>query len=288
MSSENNKRALRFSPAAHVEPQPGGGQLVMPGFERPNYPVIALPLELWRMGSGQEVSRGRGEPWPLRIFVAAILLTPQDQRHGRHPVEIPVSLRDLLKWLYPASDRPGPAQWWPRFLRAEDDLNSTHIPYFRTDTETWASRVFVNIRERPATPKDLDGPVIIEVALPPGSENGPRVSPDLLAWAAKDAPAFRLLLNFAYRWHNPGRTVVPAGPRADKQGRMWIKSGNPGHYDQITDDDLVAYAFPLSIRRDRRGLLRDARAALERLVEAGEVAMRDGRYLPPGVVDARS
>ena len=286
MSTENNDRARKFAPAAHIVAGSHGEQLVMPGFERPNYPAIALPLELWRMGGGPEVSRGRGEPWALRIFLGAVLSTPLEDRHGRHPLVLEdVSLRDLLGWLYPKSNRPGPAQWWQQFLRAEDALNNTRFPYLRPDTGTWASRVFVNIRERPATSKEIDGPVIIEVSLPPGSDRGPQVSPNLLTWAAKDAPASRLLLNFAYRWHNPGQTLRPVGPRVDKRGRVWMPSRQPADYDFISDNDLVAYAFPLSVRKNRRDLLMNAREALRRLVNAGEVVAHDGRYLPPGIVD---
>lgn len=279
----SNNRFAKFAPAAHVVQQQDGKQLAMPGFERADYPRIALPLELWRIGGGKETSPGRGAPWALRIFIAAVLSAPPDQRHGYHPLDIPIALRDLLAWLYPASNRPGPSRWWPQLLRAVEDLEAQNarLPYRREDTGTLALRRVVSVPEYPGTPADLDGPVIFRVDLPPGSENGPQVSPNLLAWGARDAAAFRLLLNLAYYWHNPGRTLRPLGKRADGQGPFWNTSRNPDDYDRLTDEELIAYTFPEAARKDRRGLLRDTRAALKRLSVAGEVEIIKERILPP-------
>ena len=280
----STNRFAKFAPAAHVVQQPDGGQLVMPGFERADYPRIALPLELWRIGGGRETSPGRGVPWALRMFIAAVLFAPVDQRHGHYPLDIPVALRDLLAWLYPASNRPGPSRWWPQLNRAVEALEAptARIPYQREDTGTLALRRVVSVAEIPGTPADLDGPVIFRVDLPLGSENGPQVSPNLLAWGARDAAAFRLLLNLAYSWHNPGRTLRPFGKRADGRGQLWSASRNPDDYDRLTDEELVTYAFPEATRKDRRGLLRDTRQALKRLSAAGEVKIIEGRVLPPG------
>ena len=280
----SNKRFAKFTPAAHVVQQPDGGQLVLPGFERADYPRVALPLELWRIGGGKETSPGRGVPWALRMFMAAVLFAPLDQRHGHYPLDIPVALRDLLVWLYPASNRPGPSRWWPQLNRAVEALEAqtARIPYRREDTGTLALRRVVSVAEIPGTPADLDGPVIFRVDLPPGSENGPQVSPNLLAWGARDAAAFRLLLNLAYYWHNPGRTLRPFGKRADGRGQFWSASRNPNDYGRLTDEELVAYAFPEAARKDRRGLLRDTREALKRLSAAGEVEIIEGHVLPPG------
>ena len=280
----SNKRFAKFTPAAHVVQQPDGGQLVLPGFERPDYPRVALPLELWRIGGGKETSPGRGVPWALRLFMGAILFSPLDQRHGLYPLDIPVALRDLLSWLYPTSNRPGSSRWWPQLIRAVEDLeaHTARIPYRREDTGTLALLRVVAIAEIPATPADLDGPVIFRVDLPPGSENGPRVSTNLLAWAARDAAAFRLLLNLSYHWYNPGRTLRPLGKRADGRGQFWSASRNSDDYDRLTDEGLISYAFPEAARKDRRGLLRDTREALKRLAAAGEVEIIEGHVLPPG------
>ena len=44
--------------------------------------------------------------------------------------------------------------------------------------------------------------VRIIVDLPPGSGNGPQVSDNLRLWGVRSAPAYRLLINLAYQWHN--------------------------------------------------------------------------------------
>ena len=106
-----NKRFAKFAPAVHVIQQADGGQLVLSGFERPDYPRVALPLELWRIGGGNGTSPGRGAPWALRMFIAAVLSSPRDQMHGFYPLDIPITLRDLLDRLYPTSNRPGPSRW---------------------------------------------------------------------------------------------------------------------------------------------------------------------------------
>ena len=60
--------------------------------------------------------------------------------------------------------------------------------------------------------------MVIRIDLPTGSRNGPMLPRDWLGWAAKDAPAARLLINLAAHWHNPGRSIRPAGARADGGG----------------------------------------------------------------------
>ena len=286
MAREESPRTGKFAPAAHIVVQPTGGQLVMPGFERATYPDIALPLELWRIGGGEETSPGRGVPWSLRMFVAAILCIPLEERHGRHPLTMQVSLKELVKWLYPNSNPPGKQTWWKRFLEAVAALHNhtARIPYRRGDTGTLGARQVVSVPEYPASPDDMAGPVIFQVWLPPGSERGPQVSSRLMTWGARDAAGFRLLLNLAYRWHNPGRTLRPAGPRADGRGDFWITSRNPNDYDKLTDDDLMAYAFPCTARKNKRNIRADTRNTLKRLVEAGEIGYAEGRYVPPTVI----
>ena len=156
----SNKRFAKFTPAAYVVQQPDGGQLVLPGFERADYPRVALPLELWRIGGGKETSPGRGVSWALRMFIAAVLFAPLDQRHGHYPLDIPVALRDLLVWLYPASNRPGRSRWWPQLNRAVEALEAqtARIPYWREDTGARGQRhVVAVVGDIPGTRADLGG-----------------------------------------------------------------------------------------------------------------------------------
>ena len=271
-----------FSPPAHIAPGADGVPLILPGFGNVIQPEIALPLELWGMGSGPEVSPGRGAPWALRMFVGALLATPSEARRQGSPAEVTLTLGELIRWLYPNS-RQSAARWWPQFLRAVEDLESqaNRIPMYRKDTDTWAAVRVVSVSEHPVAPSELDGPVVFRVDLPLGSDAGPKVSPNLLGWGAQDAPAFRLLLNLAYYWYKPGHTNRPIGPRADGQGSFYAQSPDPSYYPMLSDCDLVAYAFPSSATNNRRVLHQRMRAALTRLADAGELRIIDGKVLPP-------
>ena len=68
-------------------------------------------------------------------------------------------------------------------------------------------------------------PLRIIVDLPSGSGNGPQVSDNLRHWGVKSAPAYRLLINLAYQWHNPGVTVIPMGKG---KARHWVQVHDPG------------------------------------------------------------
>ena len=271
-----------FSPPAHIVPGADGVPLILPGFGNKIQPEVALPLELWGMGSGKEVSPGRGAPWALRMFVGALLATPSEARRQGSPAEVWLTLRELIRWLYPAS-RPVASQWWPQFLRAVEELESqaNRMPVYRKDTDTWAAVRMVSVTEHPVAPSELDGRVVFRNDLPPGSDAGPKVSSNLLGWGAKDAPAFRLLLNLAYYWYKPGHTIRPIGPRADGKGTFYYQSPDPSYYPLLSDNDLVAYAFPSSATNNRRVLLHRMREARKRLEAAGEIRIIDGKVLPP-------
>ena len=272
-----------YSPRAYIAPRSDGQMDILPGFGDVKRPKIALPLELWRMGNGPEVTPGRGAPWSLRMFVGALLAAPVAARQGFGPVDISMTLRDLIKWLYPNSDRKGASQWWPQFRRAVEELESqgNRIPIYRADTGTWQAVRVVSVSEHPLAPSELDGPVVFRVDLPRGSEAGPKVSPRLLAWGAENATAFRLLLNLAYYWHKPGQSLRKVGKRLDGQGAFWLPSSNPKYYDLLSDDDLIAYAFPISATKNRRVLKQRMNKALSTLAIKGELRIIEDKILPP-------
>ena len=87
----------------------------------------------------------------------------------------------------------------------------------------------------------LDDSVRIIVDLPAGSGNGPQVSDNLRTWGVRSAVAYRLLINLAFHWHEPGRTHYPVGRG---KNRHWLQSDNPEHYPPLTDAQLVAFSLP--------------------------------------------
>ena len=280
----NDSRAPKyFSPAAHVDPS---GQEVLPGFAVRPAPPAAWPLELFRMGGGSDSAKGRGIALPLRLFLEAVLAVPKAERNGQ-PRTLNITLKELTDWLYP-NGLPGGNRkaLYDRLDRASLALFNTRVPIFDMDTGRHEIRSPVLINGIPRGPEAMTDNVRIIVDLPRDSERGPVVPAALRSLATNDADAWRLLLNLTFFWYRPGVTDRPLGRRADGKGKFWGKSSNPDHYRPVDDDDLVAMTNPISKIRQRRVRLHHARAALERLKEAGEVqVVVEGRtrlILPPG------
>ena len=274
-----------FSWAAHVQGS-GRGQLIMPGFEREDIVAPVLPLLLYDLGGPEEagVRHTPGASLALRLFVESILAVHLGDRTGDGLVAMNVPLRVLLSWLYSGTRQPRPGEYWPRLMRAAEILDSREakVPWFDRKTGKGGYRRIVAVGGIPRGPNSLDDDVRIIVDLPPGSETGPQVSDRLRFYGARSAVAYRMLLHFAYRWHHPGRTLVPAsGAKRRGKGSHWVRVYDPSRYDRLSDDELVQMAFPLSVARNRRELLRQARRWLRVLEDDGELQVVDGKVLPP-------
>ena len=184
MVNPSHKRAGRlFSSAAHRR-----GQLVMPGFEVADSEGPALPLALYQLGQDNpERGGGRRAPLALRLFVEAVLAAPYDERNAGQPVVLQVTLRDLLERLYPGSRRPKPNEYWPRLMSAVEALDTmdARIPWHDPETGRGGLRRIVSVGDIPRGPGALDDVVRMIVDLPPGSGQGPKVSPTLGEWGGK-------------------------------------------------------------------------------------------------------
>ena len=279
MAETSTNPRLLFSPAAHAEYGPDGKQLVMPGFANADTPSPALPLALYDLGAGPTISPGRGAPLALRLFVESVLSVPMQERERGQPVAMSVALRELLQWLYPTRT-PSPAEYWPRLMGAIEALDSwdARIPLYDPQTKRNELRRVVSVGGIPRGPGALDESVRIIVDLPPGSGNGPQVSDNLRQWGVKSAPAYRLLINLAYQWHKPGKTIVPLGKG---KTRYWVQVSDPNRYNQISDDDIISLTFPSSTQKNRRVLLRRAKIVIAMLKDANELRIKDGKILPP-------
>lgn len=279
MANTSSNPRLLFSPAAHTEYGPDGKQLVMPGFDSADTPSPALPLALYDLGAGPTISPGRGAPLALRMFVESVLSVPMQERERGQPVAMSVSLREFLKWLYP-SRTPSPAEYWPRLMAAVEALDSwdARVPLYDPQTKRSELRRVVSVGGIPRGPGALDESVRIIVDLPPGSGNGPQVSDKLRLWGVKSAPAYRLLINLAYQWHNPGVTKIPIGRG---KARHWVQVDDPERYPVITDDDLVFLTFPTMSSRSERRKPGEAWGYVRQLEKAGELRVVDGKILPP-------
>ena len=279
MANTSNNPRLLFSPAAHAEYGLDGKQLVMPGFANVDTPSPALPLALYDLGAGPTISPGRGAPLALRMFVESVLSVPMQERERGQPVAMSVSLREFLKWLYPTRT-PSPAEYWPRLMAAVEALDSwdARVPLYDPQTKRNELRRVVSVGGIPRGPGALDESVRIIVDLPPGSGNGPQVSNNLRLWGVKSAPAYRLLINLAYQWHNPGVTKIPVGKG---KARRWVQVDDPERYPTITDADLVFLTFPTMSSRSERRKPGEAWGYVRQLEKAGELRVVDGKILPP-------
>ena len=276
----DRRTGKRFSVAAHVAEGPDG-QLVMPGFQHDRQ-APALPLAWYDLGEPPH-QQNKWAPLALRLLLTSILLVPQEDRHGDHPTRLHISLRQLLAELYPGPRRPRPTEYWPRLMKASEHLDSlaARFPWYDTETGKGGLWRVVDVLNIPRGPGALDDEVIIDVSLPPGSENGPQVSDNLALWGVKSDRAYRALLNFAYWWHDPGVTVRKLGQRADGQGGFFGQTRNPEHYPDMTDAQLVQLVFPTSSKKTHRHLVSDARKVLEELRKAGEIDIIKGKPVPP-------
>ena len=279
MANTSNNPRLLFSPAAHAEYGPDGKQLVMPGFTNVDTPSPALPLALYDLGAGPTISPGRGAPLALRMFVESVLSVPMQERERGQPVAMSVSLREFLKWVYPTRT-PSPAEYWPRLMAAVAALDSwdARVPLYDPQTKRNELRRVVSVGGIPRGPGALDESVRIIVDLPPGSGNGPQVSNNLRLWGVKSAPAYRLLINLAYQWHNPGVTKIPVGKG---KARRWVQVDDPERYPAITDADLVFLTFPTMSSRSERRKPGEAWGYVRQLEKAGELRVVNGKILPP-------
>ena len=279
MANTATNPRLLFSPAAHTEYGPDGKQLVMPGFSNADTPSPALPLALYDLGAGPTISPGRGAPLALRMFVESVLSVPMQERERGQPVAMSVSLREFLKWLYPTRT-PSPAEYWPRLMAAVEALDSwdARVPLYDPQTKRSELRRVVSVGGIPRGPGALDESVRIIVDLPPGSGNGPQVSDNLRLWGVKSAPAYRLLINLAYQWHNPGVTKIPVGKG---KARRWVQVDDPERYPVIKDDDLVFLTFPTMSSRSERRKPGEAWGYVRQLENAGELRVANGKILPP-------
>ena len=271
-----------FSIAAHVEHRPNG-QFVLPGFQQDRQ-APALPLALYDLGLGATEHRGRNPaaPLALRLWVASILLTRQQDRHGNHPIALELPLRELLAELYPGR-RPKPNEYWPRLMKAAEALGSpeARVPWYDPELDRGGQQHVVLVGNIPRGPGALNDHVQLIVNLPPGSEHGPQVSDNLAVWGVKSDRAYRSLLNLAYWWFDPGVTARPLGQRSDGQGRFWAQSKNQKHYPTMSDEQLVQIVFPTSTKKNFRHLVSDAHKVLVELQVAGEIDIIDGKPVPP-------
>ena len=262
-----------FTPAMHVGVRDGREQaLPGSGSENEDLQGPALPLALYDLGGGSSTSPGQAAPLALRLWIEAILTVPILTRQVNVPVPMEISLRDLLKGLYPNRR--------PRLTAAAEALasNRARIPWHDPDTGRGGVRSVVTVADIPRGPGALDDVVTVTVHLPPGSGPGPVVSARLPHYGLQSAAKYRALIGLAYRWFIPGRTRIPVG---SGKRRHWVQSRDPAAYPRIDGDEIIEICFPTSARKQRRNLRHESRKELMALAADGEVRLEHGHLMPP-------
>lgn len=278
MVSEDHPRSERltgiYKHAAHHN-----GQLVLPGFG-PNSDIEgpAMPVALYQLGNDNPMKGGgRGAPLALRLWVEAILGAPYKTRAAGQPVAVDITLRELLNRLYPHR-QPKPNEYWPRIEAAVKVLNDTKIPWYDPLMGKGGERQYVIVGNIPRGPGHLDDDVQLIVNLPPGSGQGPILSPRLHEWGARSAPAYFALLNLAYTWWDPGNTSHPA----TSEHSNWPQVvDDPERYPLLNRSRMVSITHPLSKNTKLRNTVAKSQATLQALADAGELRLVAGRALPP-------
>ena len=279
----------RFKTAAHRV----GGQLLLQGFEHPEMDGPTLPADVWNMQMDEAEKRGRGLPAALRIFLASVVHIPLSARASADPNTPPVmlmgadgrpwTLRHFLGLIYARAGGklPRPNEYWSVLWHAREVLHAVEMPY------KWNGRLWSRPLLRLDWPQSLTGgyetsmldePWPVSVHPPPGDGTGAPVNWHRLRhYMTSDAAGARALINLAYRWHIEGKRLMPAPGKAH-----WLQRRDPKLYDLITDRLAEQLCFPPGTGKARRSKrIADARAALERLVKAGDAVSVDGRLLPP-------
>ena len=268
-------------------------QAALPGFEA--VAVGGCPSWLlWAYSAvgGAALSPGRGAPWPLRLFVAALLHLGVSDRDGEwHTLRFPVA--EVEGWLHPRGWGNRRRDWhrFPDALKAMRDLAYVPVPGL--------GRVLMIapsvIPERPSDPL-----VEFVARIPAAAASGARLDwPRLSRYGCDTAALYRAYLSVsaaldraAHRGAPPTRQIGAAlidasgRPRRRRGGRI-LRSTDPAALvshpaarlaPRLTDRDAAVFVGYNPADRRRRG---DARGALERLAADGVIDLQrcaDGRF----------
>lgn len=275
-------------------------QVTLPRLESRGRSCPSWLLWLYDQAGGDSLAAGRGAPWDLRLFVAALLHLAIRDRDGRwHTIRVPTNERaaesmgvdpadSVVRWLHPDGWANERRDWHrlPEALHALREL--AHMPVEGTGSVTI---LFPSVI--PALPSD---PLVEFTArIPPSAGRGDRIDwPTLLRYGQDSAALYRAYLSVSAhlgRFARNGRPVTAEirAPRVgrdgevlrDKRGRVQrsktelIANRAARYSPRLSDRDL---ATMIGYDADSRQRRRDARRALDRLHADSVIDLRtDGR-----------
>ena len=280
---KNHRLFSPFMRAAEVADAAPGTQLVLPGWSATVDGLIMpmLPHALFDLGAGKVVKQvGDAAPLALRLWVESIRFVSMEDWGLDRPIVLIVDMRELLARLYPYR-RPSPREYYPLLAAASDALDQGWLPYEDPATGLYRARRVVLVDDMPVYQEGqsiLDAKIGLAVRLPPGSKEGPILSPNLHYWGVDSAVMYRLLLGIAFQWWEPGRTHTPV-----RRGKrvFWVQSDDPKNYKPLTDAQIARLCFPTSTIQQQRVKEHRARDMRQTAIETGEMREVDGKLLPP-------
>lgn len=246
-----------------------------PGPELPLLPDAIAPrqrvplLELADASGVVSMSRGQGAPPDLRLVVESVLSVGYELR-SRDSVRIAWTVGELLAALEPKRPRGGKKAAWGRVHATVMRAGERWIPWMNGG-RWWLLRV----RGVPGLAPSLTDPVVVDVALPPGSAAGPVINRAALRRVGfKSAPAYRAMLAVHTLAWQPGVTRIPTSG----VGAVW--TGDASKYPVLTREDRKRLGFgPGTGYLRRPGEVDDAwREAPEIEVMETEAVDSEGRH----------
>ena len=231
------------------------------------------------------MSKGRGAPLPLRLFIrAGLSVNPEDRRHSSS--QFPVTVAELRDGLFPHGWQAG--RDWPRIKQA---LIAARDYRF---TDAGGGRWYMlALRRLPPENAhglpDLKDHVVLNIAFPEGMTTGPEVDlPAMGKLSVESGPRFRAYIAAQSLAWKPGLTRRPVPGSSGRYG--W--SRNPADYPVLTRADRRRLAFGEKDQGNRTRTQVDAAwRDLPGLVVIGEdvidpkIGERGWRIVPAEVVE---
>ena len=263
------------------DPSIDPAQLVLPGLAAPVSRSPNWLLDLYDQAGGESLAQGRGAPWDLRLFVAALLHLHIDDRDGDWH-RLPLPLADVIKWLHPDGWANRRRDWekLPAALRA---MSGLYIPMPGVGSMVLA---FASVIPR----KPHHPGVEFTIRLPRSAAAGARIDwPRLCQYGKDSAALYRAYLsvcsvldNSAHKGQPITRQIAapvigPDGKRKRRKGGAIVRDSetlidNPASrfVQLVTDADAARFIGFDPTHHQRRT---DARRALERLAADGVIEL---------------
>ena len=230
-------------------PEKLAGQLAFGGLPRDNLAPAQLPmfthvegprvplLELVDRYGVPTMTRGRGAPLELAVYIAACILTPNRVRGNRRVLV--TTVRELRDFLFGPTWRPGPTGNrpgdWERVREAALTADGLWLPLANGDL--WRAVAVRKIPPADYLPEYLDREVIFDVMLPSSATDGPLIDQsEMTGLRLVSGPRFRAYIAAHSVAWIPGRTRRPIG-------EDWTYSRDLSKYPILTAEDRDRLAF---------------------------------------------